>query len=195
MPVDFNTHEAHREPQYTDLSEADIIAGIAHHEAGHTVIGMTHGMSLKRVRVRSVDIDGYMGWTGTTIWNISWGACFNVATEFAAGEAAKKRHLLLTGMDPHRAAALAVAPHDRDTAVQALAACGYTITLNGPAPHPDNGTTWTRAMAAADRAVETHWQQITAVAEALIASPKRELSGDQVSALTGIPNTAPSPAA
>jgi hypothetical protein len=163
-----------------------IVASIAFHEAGHAVIGMTFGMSLSRLRVYTVNVDGYMCWTGTTTWNTCFVPHFDLAVELAAGEAAEKRHLLAIGHSLDVAGRLAASPHDRDMAISALARSRYTVTLDGSEPDPATGTSWARVMTAAAEAVNEAWEQITATAEALIAAPRRELTGAQVADLTGL---------
>lgn len=192
MPIDFRDLPDTQIPN-ADLRPTDqVIAGIAYHEAGHAIIGMTYGMSLARLRVYTMDIDGYMGWTGSTTWNNCFVRCFHLAVEAAAGEAAAKRHLISIGHPQYVASSLAASPHDRDMAISALARSNYTVTRDGTEPaDPANGTSWARAMAAADQAVNQAWEQITATAEALLAAPRRELSGAQVANLTGIRNGLP----
>ncbi|MDX3279072.1 hypothetical protein [Streptomyces scabiei] len=191
MPIDFADLPTRVTPP--DVRTRDqIIASIAYHEAGHAIIGMTFGMSLARLRVHTIDVDGYMGWTGTTTWNNCYVPHFQLAVELAAGEAAEKRWMTRTGTPTHIAARLAASPHDRDMAISALARSNYTVTFDGTEPaDPATGTSWARAMAAADHAVEEAWQQITATAEALIAVPRRELTGAEVATLTGTTNAAP----
>jgi hypothetical protein len=183
---DFNSLPDTRTPVVNLLTKRQLIAGIAHHEASHAVTGMHYGMSLARTRVYTIDVNGYMGWTGTTTWNTSNVLCFNLAVELAAGAAAGTRYLrdndLLTPLTAEDVAA----PHDRDMAFSALAEANYPITLRGPAP--EGGTTWEHVEAAASDLVNAMWPQITAVAEGLIANQCRELTGDQVANLIGIPN-------
>lgn len=196
MPINFANLPDTRAPMPDMRSRDQIIAAIAYHEAGHAIIGMTYGMSLSRLRVHTVDVDGHMGWTGTTTWNICYVQHFRLAVELAAGEAASKRWMTSTGTPAHTAARLAASPHDRDMAISALARSNYTVTPDGTEPtDPENGTSWARAMAAADQAVEEAWQQITATAEALVSVPRRELTGAEVAVLTGITNAAPAPTA
>lgn len=193
MSLDFNSLADTRTPRFHARSRDEAIAGIAHHEAGHAVVGMTFGMSLAHTRVHTVDVDGCMGWTGSTRWNISWVNCFNLAIELAAGEAAEKQHLTGIGINPVVAARMAASPHDRDMAVEALAKSNYTLALEGPGPaDPNAGTTWGKVTAAAAETVDRLWQQIATVSEALLATPRRELTGAEVAALTGIPNPTPS---
>ncbi|MEU6543914.1 hypothetical protein [Streptomyces sp. NPDC046859] len=192
MPIDFDALPDTRVPNFVSRPTDQVIADIAYHEAGHAVIGMTYGMSLARLRVHTVDRDGYMGWTGTTTWNNCYVACFHLAVELAAGEAAAKRHLISSGHPVYVADRLAASPHDRDMAIAALARSNYTVTLDDTEPEgPATGTSWARAMTAADQVVSEAWEQITAIAEALTAAPRRELSGAQVAELTGIANAHP----
>ncbi|MFF2411884.1 hypothetical protein [Streptomyces sp. NPDC058092] len=190
MYVDFDSLPDTRVPGINPLTTGQLIASIAYHEAAHAVTGMHFGMSLARTRVHTVDVDGHMGWTGTTTWNSSNVLCFNLAIELAAGAAAGTRYLRDSNLLTLSTAAAVSAPHDRDMAVSALAKVGYPLVLDGPAP--ENGATWTQAETAADDMVDRLWSQITAVAEGLIADQRRELTGDQVSNLIGIPNPAPS---
>ncbi len=192
MPIDFRDLPDTRVAQL-DLRPIDqVIAGIAYHEAGHAIIGMTYGMSLARLRVHTIDVDGHTGWTGATTWNNCYVRCFRLAVELAAGEAAAKRHLTGIGHPAYVANRLAASPHDRDMAISALAGSNYTVTTDGTEPSdPATGTSWARVMAAADQAVAQAWGQITATAEALIAAPRRELTGAQVADLTSIANGLP----
>ncbi|MEZ3180775.1 hypothetical protein KYY02_19405 [Streptomyces pimonensis] len=195
MPIDFGTLPDTRVLNFVSRPTDQVITGIAYHEAGHAVIGMTYGMSLARLRVYTMDVDGYMGWTGSTTWNNCFARCFHLAVELAAGEAAEKRHLTSVGHPQYVANRLAASPHDRDMAIAALASSNYTVTLDGTEHEdPATGTSWARVMAAADQAVSQAWDQITVTAEALIAAPRREMTGAQVAELTGIRNGLPAPA-
>jgi hypothetical protein len=191
VSIDFDALPVRHMPHHVAETADQIIANIAYHEAGHAIIGMTYGMSLAQLCVRTVDVDGYMGWTGTTRWNTCYVPHFQLAVELASGEAASKRWMTSTGMPEHTAARHAASPHDRDMAITALAESNYTVTTDGT--EPANGTSWARAMDAADQAVADAWQQITATAKALIATPHHVLTGTEVAALTGITN--PTPAA
>lgn len=188
MYVDFDSLPDTRIPGINVLTERQLIASIAYHEAGHAVTGMHFGMSLNRTRVYTIDVNGYTGWTGTTTWNNSNVLCSNLAIELAAGEAAATRHLRDNNLLTPESAAITAAPHDRDMAVAALAKANYPFTLNGSAP--TNGSTWDQATTRATSMVDHLWDQITAVAEALTGRP-RELSGTQVADLIGLPNPAP----
>ncbi|MEV6165704.1 hypothetical protein AB0L71_28090 [Streptomyces sp. NPDC052052] len=186
MYVDFNSLPDTRTPGINPLTKDQLIASIAYHEAAHAVTGMTFGMSLARTRVHTIDVDGYMGWTGTTTWNTSYVLCANLAIELAAGVAAGTRYLRDNNLLTPASAAVTAAPHDRDMAFAALAKANYPITLDGPAP--ENGTTWAQATSAATDMVDDLWAQITAVAEELIADHRHKLTGDQVAGLIGLPN-------
>jgi hypothetical protein len=187
--INFNDLPDTRTPKHTFRTTQQIITETAYHEAGHAIIGMTYGMSLARLRVHTIDIDGDMGWTGTTTWNNSFVSCFNLAVELAAGEAAAQLYLIRSGSSAYAAQQIAASPHDRDMAITVAARSSYTITIDGPDPvNQATGTTWAQVTAIADQAVTEAWAQITATANALLTAPRRELTGQQVAGLTGITN-------
>jgi hypothetical protein len=193
MHVDFNDLPDTRAPRLDARPVEQIVADIAHHEAGHAVVGMYYGMTLARLCVRTVDIDGGTYWTGTTTWNVCTIPSFDLAVEAAAGEAAVRRHLIGGGTPATVAGQLADSPHDRDMAVDVLGRSGYTLALVGAAPDdPKTGTTWSKVTAVADRLVDELWPQISGTAEALLARQPRELDAAEVALLTGIPNGTPS---
>ncbi|MGW1468575.1 hypothetical protein ACWCPT_30040 [Streptomyces sp. NPDC002308] len=189
MHIDFNSLPDTRIPQATFRTEDQIIASLAYHEAGHTVTGMHFGMSLARTRIHTIPVGHRTGLTGATTWNHSRVLYFDLAVELAAGAAVTTRHLRENGLLNPGSAPADEAPHDRDMAVATFEKCGYPFALNGPAP--EHGATWEQAITAATDMTDRLWDQITAVAEALIADPRRELSGDHVADLIGLRNPAP----
>ncbi|MEU5490345.1 hypothetical protein AB0G98_21720 [Streptomyces sp. NPDC020196] len=193
MYIDFDSLPDTRVPGINILTRDQLIASLAYHEAGHAVTGMHFGMSLRQTRVYTIDVDGYTGWTGTTTWNNSYVLCANLAIELAAGAAAGTRYLRDNNLLTPETAAITAAPHDRDMAVAALTEADYPFTLHGPTP--DNGSTWEQATTAAAEMTDRLWDQIATVAESLIVAPRRELSGNQIAALIGIPNPAATSAA
>ncbi|MDI6413119.1 hypothetical protein QLX52_30385 [Streptomyces albus] len=111
-------------------------------------------------------------------------SAYSLALIAAAGEHGELHHLQAAGLLTETTARAACAAHDRDTAISAAAALGFTITVDSPAPaDPDRGVTWSEVSKEARVLVGEHWPAIRAVAAALLAAPNLTLTGDQVAAL------------
>lgn len=156
------------------LGEQRIIRGLAFHEAGHGVTGLTLGLNLIQVRVFP-----YVGpvappesnpWTGVTNWAPSWAPELDRCIQCEAGAVADRRQLVEAGLG--YAADDGPALHDRAVAEAICAQTGYRID-------------WPRVTRDTIALVDRLWPRITAVAEAIIASPDRTLTGEQVADIIG----------
>ncbi|MFJ4343250.1 hypothetical protein [Streptomyces sp. NPDC088915] len=163
------------------LTLDQVRAGLAHHEAAHAVVAAELGVPCTRVRVMRVTRHDGTGWTGATSYDNVPVSAYGLALIAAAGEHGELRHLAAAGLLSEATARTACSDHDRDTAISAAAALGFTITLDGPAPaDPDQGATWTEVSEEAGGIVAELWPAVTAVAAALLASPDFTLTGTEV---------------
>ncbi|MFF4709742.1 hypothetical protein [Streptomyces sp. NPDC001297] len=159
--------------------------GVAFHEAGHAVLAMVYGMHVVSSEIIArFPEPGLSQVTGCT--NVSPPADFDVwhfAEQCAAGEIAEVAHLMAAGLwTPERAKACS-APHDRDLAVDVLAARGFTISEDVV---PVDGKTWAMVRGMARRKVTHLWPHIHAVAMAM--NERTVLTGDDIADLTGLMN-------
>ncbi|MEJ8654732.1 hypothetical protein WKI65_43540 [Streptomyces sp. MS1.AVA.3] len=185
--IDLNAVPVTRHPQDNPLSIAESWRGLAYHEAAHALTGIAAGMQLESLQLLEVDAgQGLLGLTGSTTWAPTRAAEFDFAVECAAGAVASRRQLEEAGLATEQVLKCIESLHDREVAVKVLAQCGFQIVISGPAP--DRGATWREVTQAAERAVDELWSDITAVAEALLASPGHRLTAEMVSAITGRPN-------
>ncbi|MFC9816031.1 hypothetical protein ACFVJM_28670 [Streptomyces virginiae] len=181
--LDGHTPYRHARYQFTPLPL--IQHGLAHHEAGHVVLGQLVGFTCERVRIHMITRDGVTGWTGATTWDRSFGTYLDVAVVCgAAGQAADLYQLSESGRLTPETASLTVADHDKEMALSILSAEGVPVSESGPAP--DGGLAWDDVMATAQQRVAREWGRITAVAEALLAAPDFTLTGTQAAQIAGI---------
>lgn len=166
---------------YLRLPDAQVLQALAFHEAAHAVSGMASGMRLESLQLLVVAAGQH---TGSTTWGPSAVACFDLAVQAAAGEIASVRFLQKGDMATAQNVLAVASGHDQELAIAAAARMGYQIVTVGPAP--EGAATWDEVTAAAARAVDELWAQITAVARALLEAPGYRLTGHQVSALAGI---------
>ncbi|MFE5560288.1 hypothetical protein [Streptomyces sp. NPDC056544] len=184
--LDGHTPYRHARNQFTPLPL--IQRGLAFHEAGHTVLGQLVGFTCERVRIHTITRGGVTGWTGATTWDRSFGTYLDVAVVCgAAGQAADLHQLAESGRLTPETARLTVADHDKQMAVSILNAEGVAVTETGPAP--DGGLAWDHVLATAQQRVDREWGRITAVAEALLATPDFTLTGTQSAQIADIPTT------
>ncbi|MFT9669338.1 hypothetical protein ACMZ5F_16150 [Streptomyces rhizosphaericola] len=166
------------------LTLEQIQQAIAHHESGHALVATHYGIQCTLIRVMRVEREAGTGWTGATSYAGGAISAHGLAVVAAAGEQAELLHLQKTGRLTPATAAAARADHDRDTAIKAAAALGYTITLTGPAPaDPHKGASWTEVVEEARSLVVDSWPALTAVAAGLMASPDLTLTGEQTSSI------------
>ncbi|MFD9458665.1 hypothetical protein ACFWBC_36995 [Streptomyces sp. NPDC059985] len=181
--LDKHTPYRHARYQFTPLPL--IQRGLAHHEAGHVVLGQLIGFTCECVRIYPITRDGVTGWTGTTTWAQSFGSYLDIAVVCgAAGQAADLRQLAESGRLIPETASLTVADHDKQMALSILNAEGVPVTETEPAP--DGGLAWDHVMATAQQRVDREWDRITAVAEALLAAPDCTLTGTQAAQIADI---------
>ncbi|MFE9241779.1 hypothetical protein [Streptomyces sp. NPDC007007] len=164
------------------LSLDQVRAGLAHHEAAHAVVAAALDVPCTRVRVMRVTRADGTGWTGATSYENAPVSAYGLALIAAAGEHGELHHLASAELLTAATARTACSEHDRDTAISAAGSLGFTIVLDGPAPaDPDQGATWTEVSEEASDLVTELWPAVTAVAEALLATPDFTLTGDEVS--------------
>ncbi|MET9097389.1 hypothetical protein ABZX72_35545 [Streptomyces cyaneofuscatus] len=175
--------DSHRiDPTLTNspLTLEQIQQAIAHHEAAHAVVAAVHGVRCTQVRVMRVERKAGTGWTGATSYAGGAIDAHGLAVVAAAGEHGELLHLQESGRLTEATREAARADHDRDTAIQAAAALGYTITLTGPAPaDPEDGATWAEVSEDALSLVTEYWPAISALAAAIVASPELKVTGKQ----------------
>ncbi|WP_326581699.1 hypothetical protein OIE69_43805 (plasmid) [Actinacidiphila glaucinigra] len=137
-------------------------------------------MTVARLEIaQAADQHGVTGWSWGTTWRPSCPNAFHFATQAAAGEIADRRQMVEAyGIDPTEAAHLAGSTHDRDQAIALLAAVGYPIALEGPAP--EGGGTWEQVTEAAAVVVAELWEPISRTAVALLIAPGYSLPGERV---------------
>ncbi|MFE4539675.1 hypothetical protein ACFRKB_32195 [Streptomyces scopuliridis] len=166
------------------LRPDQVRAGLAHHEAAHAVVAAVLDVPCTRIRVMRVVREAGTGWTGATSYEDAPVSAYGLALIAAAGEHGELHHLQAAGLLTEATARTACAVHDRDTAISAAAALGFTITVDGPAPaDPDRGATWSEVSEEARGLVSEQWPAIRAVAAALLTAPDFTLTGDDVAAI------------
>jgi hypothetical protein len=170
----------------TELTREQSRMDIAVHEAAHAVVGMAFGMSLEYSGVLE-QVDGDIwSMTGRTRWGNCSVPCLRYAVSCAAGLRAEVRHLTERGLPAVEA--LGGTSDDREVAFADLADSNFPLREIGA---PGHAMTWPEVEDAADHAIGLLWQQINTVAAAMYAAPDGLLTGDQVAALTLLPNPAP----
>lgn len=167
----------------TELTRQQSRMDIAVHEAAHAVVGMAYGMSLEHTGVLEQENGDRWNMTGRTRWGWCTAPCLRYAVMCAAGQRAELRHLRESGLP--LSAALENPSDDRETAFANLADSAFPLRETGA---PGHAMTWPEVEDAADHAIGLLWQQINTVAIAMYAAPDGLLTGDQVAALTLIPN-------
>ncbi|WP_316779578.1 hypothetical protein [Streptomyces sasae] len=172
-------------PHQTHLTYEQARLGMGFHEAAHAVLAMVNGMRVQASEIIAwVPEPGMSRVTGCTTTTAA--ADFDVwgfAALSAAGEVAELEYLMAYGLwTPERAAACS-ASHDRDLAIDVLAARGYTLTT-GEAPA--GGKTWVMVQGMARRKVTDLWSHIRTVAVAM--NERTTLTGDDIAGLTGLTN-------
>ncbi|MFE4829834.1 hypothetical protein [Streptomyces sp. NPDC056672] len=169
---------------HSPLSLDQIRSGIAHHEAAHAVVAAFLDVPCTRVRVMRVKRGAETGWTGATSYKDAPVSAYGLALIAAAGEHGELCHLAAAGRLTQATRLAARSDHDRDTAISAAAALGFTIVLRGPAPvDPDRGTTWREVTEEAREMVAELWPAISALAQALLSASDFTLTGRQVSGI------------
>ncbi|KUN07440.1 hypothetical protein AQI95_10430 [Streptomyces yokosukanensis] len=174
-----------RTPSATNLTYEQARLGTAFHEAGHAVLALAYGMRVLTSQVIAwIPEPGVSRVTGRT--DVQAQASFHLwrfAAQAAAGQVAQVRYLMAYGLwTPERAAACA-ADHDRDQAVDVLTEYGHCLGIDHV---PHGGKSWGMVRGMASRKVGYLWPEIRTVAHAM--NEHTVLTGDEISALTGLPN-------
>lgn len=160
--------------------------GLAFHEAAHAVLSMAYGMHVITSEVIAWEPEpGRFGVTGNTRHQTHDTPPWHYAAQCAAGEIAHVNYLMAYGLwTPERAAACAAA-HDRELAIDVLAQFGYRL---GHGTVPEGGKSWGMVQGMARRKVGHLWREIRTVAHAM--DENTVLTGDEITALTGLVNPA-----
>ncbi|MFJ7590770.1 hypothetical protein ACIQZO_25985 [Streptomyces sp. NPDC097617] len=155
----------------------------AFHEAGHAVLSMACGMHIVKSEVIAWERPGGWSVTGRTDHEAHDVDPWEFAAECAAGELASLHFLRVEGLwTPERAAACA-ADHDRELAIDVLAANGYHL---GRDHTPEGGKSWAAVQAMAVARMHRLWDEITTVAKAM--DERDALTGAEIADLTGLTN-------
>lgn len=150
------------------------------HEAGHAVVGLANGLGIDGVFLSASSENPqfmfYTVWSGSASWT-------SYLAYLAAGERAADRWLRTTGeWTPERAWSVErSARSDRNRAVERAGELGQDLHLTA---HPWDG--WTQVCSWADGSLDTHWDRVEAVAEALLTDGA--LDAAAVSRASGLPN-------
>ncbi|MEV7157180.1 hypothetical protein AB0N77_21535 [Streptomyces misionensis] len=190
--VDLNLLPDSRRPNSPPWGFEVARRGVAFHEAGHAVVGMTRGMRLKRIRLleeRLRRLGQRVRLSGATTWCPGWVDEIDFAVQCAAGAVAEQAYFESAGLLTPDTASLLDAAHDRDLAVAALARSGFELVLSGPAPA--GGASWPAIVQQAARDVERLWGPITAVADALADTPRGLLESADVVRVASLSNPSP----
>ncbi|MDW4902058.1 hypothetical protein RB625_26940 [Streptomyces californicus] len=158
--------------------------GVAFHEAGHAVLAMAYGIHVASSEVMSWSVgDGGWGLTGGTRLSVEHVGEWQYAAMCAAGEVAQVQYLMLAGLwTPERALACTAA-HDREQAVDVLAAHGYRL---GRTHVPPGGRSWGQVRGMARRRICHLWREIRTVAHAM--NEATVLTGEEIAGMTGLTN-------
>lgn len=148
------------------LTREQVLLLQAHHEAGHAVIAVHHGLEVTSLELLPRTED-HGGWS---IGGITYVMYFpHEADEFAlqgaAGELASLKWLDNQGLTSEETIAAATADHDRDDIIQLLTQDGIHIS-------------WPQVRTRAQTQVDALWSQISAVAQA--AAEKGRLTGVEI---------------
>jgi len=168
----------------SDLDYASARLGASFHESAHAVLAMTYGIHVVSSQIMSwPNGKGGESLTGSTSLNVDWVGEWQYAAMCAAGSLAEVQYLLVAGLwTPERALACA-ALHDREQAVDVLAAYGHCL---GRTHVPPGGRSWGQVRGMARRKIAHNWREIRLVAEAM--NERTLLTGDEIAALTGLTN-------
>ncbi|MFE7411477.1 hypothetical protein [Streptomyces laurentii] len=158
--------------------------GMAFHEAGHAVLAMSYGFPVVSSEVIAWDRgEGGWGLTGNTVTAPGEVHVWRFAAMCAAGVVANVRYLMIHGLwTPERAAACA-AVHDREQAIDTLAAHGFPLCRDRV---PAGGKSWGQVRGMAARKVDFLWREVRTVAHAM--NENTRLTGEQIAAMTGLTN-------
>ncbi|MER5308151.1 hypothetical protein ABT034_10215 [Streptomyces sp. NPDC002773] len=159
--------------------------GMAFHEAGHAVLAMSYGVHVTTSEVIAWNVtdDGGYSLTGKTGFQAANVWPWHFAAQCAAGTLAEVQYLMAYGLwTPQRAAACA-AVHDREQAIDTLAAHGYLL---GRDHVPAGGKSWDMVRGMARQKIGLLWREIRTAAHAMNENTK--LTGDQIAAMTGLTN-------
>ncbi|WP_371527171.1 M50 family metallopeptidase [Streptomyces sp. NBC_01283] len=158
--------------------------GMAFHEAGHAVLALAYGMRVHSSEVIAWEPDEG-GWavTGNTAWQGCDTSPWHFGAMCAAGQVTQVNYLMTYGLwTPERALGCA-ALHDREQAIDVLAAHGVRI---GRGHVPAGGKSWAMVRGLARRKATHLWREIRTVAHAM--DENTVLTGDQIADITGLAN-------
>ncbi|WP_018553997.1 hypothetical protein [Streptomyces sp. ATexAB-D23] len=158
--------------------------GTVFHEAGHAVLAMAYGIHVVSSEVMSWSV-GEDGWglTGSTTLNVGNVGAWQYAAMCAAGSVAQVQYLLVAGLWTPEHALSCAAVHDREQAVDVLAAHGHRL---GRTSVPAGGRSWGQVRGMARRRISFYWREIRLVAEAM--NERTIVTGEEIAALTGLAN-------
>ncbi|MFW3477456.1 hypothetical protein [Streptomyces microflavus] len=151
------------------LTRAQVLLLQAHHEAGHAVIAIHHGLQVTSLEILHRTED-HGGWSigGITYVTYRPSHADQFALQGAAGELAGLRWLNEQGLTSEETIAAATADHDRDDIVQLLAQDGI---------HTD----WPEVRSRAQTQVDALWSQISTIAH--VSADKGRLTGGEITRL------------
>ncbi|MER5277790.1 hypothetical protein ABT025_18805 [Streptomyces sp. NPDC002809] len=151
------------------LTQEQVLLLQAHHEAGHAVIAIHHGLEVTSLELLPRTED-HGGWSigGITYVTYFPHEAHQFALQGAAGELAALKWLDEQGLHSEETIAAATADHDRDDVIQLLTRDGIQIS-------------WPQVRDRAQTQVDALWSQISAVAHA--AAENGRLTGAQINRL------------
>ncbi len=161
--------------------------GMAFHEAGHAVLAMAYGMHVLNAEVIAwISAPGQSTVTGRTSFEARLEDIhpWRFAAQAAAGQVAQVHYLMAYGLWTPQRAVHCAADHDREQAIDVLAAYGRRL---GRYHVPEGGKSWGMVRGMARRRVARLWREIRTVAHAM--DERSLLTGDEIAALTGMTNT------
>ncbi|MHC0432022.1 hypothetical protein ACX6XY_17815 [Streptomyces sp. O3] len=157
--------------------------GLAFHEAGHAVLCLAYGRHVATSEVVVWETEDGWAMVGNTAHQSPSTPPWQYAAMCAAGEIAHVQYLMAYGLWTPQRAYACTADHDREQAIDMLAESGYRL---GRDRVPAGGKSWGMVRGMARRKVGYLWREIRTVAHAM--DERTVLTGDEIAALTGLPN-------
>ncbi|MER7223376.1 hypothetical protein [Streptomyces rubradiris] len=170
------------------LEPADLLQHDAHHEAGHAVLALVHGIPV--TRVTTIPNHQHAAHVQFAAWSGMW---WSFAVTMAAGERAGERWMREVGL---------ATPERLWNAERHCASDRHQIVETAPEPHavvfgqmdaPDGrqALDYLSLCEAADALLTGFWPHVRTLAAELVEH--RELTGRQVADISGLPLPAPPP--